>query len=62
MNVRVKYEEQDEQKSFEAAKCYATQNTAEEIKETIIRETKDKSNTVYFRRFYVKNELKAEFW
>ncbi|MEO5682186.1 MAG: PIG-L family deacetylase [Chitinophagaceae bacterium] len=62
LNLKLNYSDEDEQKSLEAAKCYITQNTIEEIKELIETVTKDKSNTKYFRRFYVVKGTKNEFW
>lgn len=62
LNARITYSEGDEIKSFEAAKCYVTQTTAEDIRELIETESADKTNTKYFRRFTVKKGIKNEFW
>ncbi len=62
LNLKVDYSDEDEQKSLEAAKCYITQNTIEEIKELTETVTKDKSTTKYFRRFDVAKGTKREFW
>lgn len=53
LDVKIGYTDEDEQKSFEAAKCYVTQTTPEEIDELVRRESSDKANTLYFRRFHV---------
>lgn len=62
LNLKIRYADEDERKMFEAAKCYTTQYTKEEIQELIDAETKNTSNTKYFRRFYVAKGTKAEFW
>jgi len=62
LNLKLDYSDEDEQKMLEAAKCYNTQYTMEEIKELIEDVKKDKSNTKYFRRFYVGKGTKKEFW
>jgi len=63
LNLKLNYSDEDEQKMLEAAKCYNTQYTIEETQELIETVTKDKSNTKYFRRFYVaKGRTKTEFW
>ncbi len=61
INVRISVSDEDEQKLIEAAKCYVTQTTQEEIKELIERKSKDKSNIKFFRRFYVNKGIKNEF-
>jgi LmbE family N-acetylglucosaminyl deacetylase len=58
LDVEISYSDEDEQKSFEASKCYITQTTTEEIKELIDRETKDTTNKVYFRKFHLPKESK----
>lgn len=60
-NVKVTYTAEDEQKAIEALKCYVTQYTPEEITEEAARKIKDRSNTIYFRRFVVKKGLKNDF-
>lgn len=62
INLKLNYSAEDEQKMLEAAKCYNTQYTAQEIQELIEDVTKDESNTKYFRRFYVIKGVKTEFW
>ena len=62
LNLKITYSDQDEQKMLEAAKCYKTQYTVEEIEELIATVTKDKSNTKYFRKFSVSKGMKTEFW
>ena len=61
VNVKIEYSDEDEQKSFEAAKCYVTQTTAEELKELIERKSADTKNTKYFRRFAVKKGMQNNF-
>jgi hypothetical protein len=62
INLQVIYSVEDEQKMIEAAKCYVTQFTPEEIKELTDQVTKNKANTKYFRRFIVSQKTAAEFW
>jgi LmbE family N-acetylglucosaminyl deacetylase len=62
INLKVVYSDQDEQRMVEAAKCYVTQFTPEEMKELIESVTKDKANTKFFRRFIVSQENRSEFW
>jgi LmbE family N-acetylglucosaminyl deacetylase len=61
MNVAITYSDEDEKKSFEAAKCYLTQTTPEEIKELIETESSEKTNTKFFRRFTVMKGTVSEF-
>lgn len=53
LDAKTGYTDEDEQKSFEAARCYATQSTPEEIDQLVRRESSDKANTLYFRRLHV---------
>ena len=62
LNLKVNYSNEDELKMVEAAKCYTTQYTVQEIQELIEDVTKDKSNTKYFRRFIVAKGTKKDFW
>lgn len=62
INLKVVYTDEDEQKMIEAAKCYVTQFTPEEIKELVDLVTKNKANTKYFRKFIVSKENRTEFW
>ena len=61
-NASVSYLDEDEQKSFEAAKCYKTQYTPDEIKELIEKKSAEKRNTKYFRRVSVKKGMKKELF
>lgn len=63
LDVEISYSEEDEKKSLEAEKCYVTQKTDEEIKELIELQTKDTTNKVPFRKFYLppKRKLKKTF-
>jgi LmbE family N-acetylglucosaminyl deacetylase len=62
INLKVVYSDEDERKMIEAGKCYLTQYTPEETKEMIDLVTKDKANTKYFRRFFVSQKTRTEFW
>lgn len=62
LNLNISYSDEDELKMFEAARCYVTQTTKEEIDELVDRESKNKTNTKYFRRFYTRRETRTEFW
>jgi LmbE family N-acetylglucosaminyl deacetylase len=62
INLKVAYSDEDEKKCFEAAKCYVSQFTQEEMKELIDGASKDKKNTKSFRRFFVGKETRTEFW
>jgi hypothetical protein len=61
MNVAVTYSGDEEKKNWGATKCHWSQFTEEEIKEMIELDTKDKSNTIYCRRFYVMKGMQKEF-
>lgn len=60
-NVKVMFTPEDEKKAIEALNCYVTQYTAEELKEEAANKLKDKSNTIYFRKFVIKKGLKNDF-
>ena len=62
INLKVVYSDEDEEKMIEAAKCYVTQVTPDEIKELTDMVTKDKANTKYFRKFIVSQKTRTEFW
>ncbi|MBL7833082.1 MAG: PIG-L family deacetylase [Cyclobacteriaceae bacterium] len=62
INLKVVFSDEDGQKMIEAAKCYVTQFTPEEISELVETASKNKSNTKYFRKFVVTNKTQAEFW
>ncbi|WP_373494168.1 PIG-L deacetylase family protein [Aquiflexum sp.] len=62
INLKVVYSDGDEQKMIEAAKCYVTQFTPDEINELIDLATKDKANTKYFRWFAISLKNRTEFW
>lgn len=62
-NVKISYSDQDEQKLFEAAKCYVTQTTPEEINDLVEIQSRDKTNIKFFRKFTVnKKKPRNEFW
>jgi LmbE family N-acetylglucosaminyl deacetylase len=54
LDAVVRYTDEDERRSLDAARCYVTQTTAEEIEELVTRETADSSNVAYFRRLQVR--------
>ena len=60
-NVKVEYTQEEENKALEIMPCYATQYTPDEIKEDYQKKIKDKSNTIYFRRFVVKKGMQTGF-
>lgn len=60
VNVKISYSDADEEKSIEAAKCYVTQTTPEEIQELVDRKSKT-PNFKYFRRFSTRKDLKNDF-
>ena len=61
INIAISFSEEDEMKSFEAAKCYVTQFKKEEIDRLIHDESADKTNIKYFRRFTISKGIKNEF-
>ena len=61
LNVAITYTEEDETKSFEAAKCYVSQFEPEEIKNLIDDEVANKTNTKFFRQFSTLKVMKNEF-
>ena len=61
LNLRVDYSDEDEKKMFEAAKCYVTQFTPEEVRELIESESSNRVNVKFFRRFSVFKGMEKEF-
>lgn len=63
LDVEINFSDEDEKKSFEAAKCYVSQQTSDEIKEAIEQQTKDTENKIAFRKFYLpsKRKIKTRF-
>jgi LmbE family N-acetylglucosaminyl deacetylase len=53
IDAQINYTDLDEAKSFEAAKCYVSQFTPDEIEEAISILSEDKSNTLFFRQFTI---------
>jgi len=53
LDLKIGYTDEDEKKSFEAARCYATQATPQEIEDLVRRETADKLNAIHFRKLLV---------
>ena len=64
MNVKISFSDEDEKKVVEAARCYVSQASSEQVKALSESITKDKSNRKYFRKFYVTKgqRVKSEFW
>lgn len=62
MNLAISYTDEDERKMFEAAKCYVSQMTKEEVDDLIELASKNKSNTKYFRRFSAARGTRQDFW
>ena len=60
-NVKIDYSDEDELKGLEALKCYVTQFTADEMKDDYEKKTKDKTNTMHFRRFVITKGLQNRF-
>lgn len=61
LNLRVHYSDEDEKKMFEAAKCYVTQFTPEEVRELIESESSNRANIKFFRRFSVSKGMEKDF-
>jgi LmbE family N-acetylglucosaminyl deacetylase len=62
LNLAITYTDEDEKRMFEAAKCYVSQSTPEEVAELIETESKESTNTKYFRRFIIEKGIRREFW
>lgn len=60
LNVKINYTRSDEEKLFEALKCYVTGFTKKDIDEIIQLETK-REDLLYFRKFVVTKERQTEF-
>ncbi|KYP13403.1 PIG-L family deacetylase [Flavihumibacter sp. CACIAM 22H1] len=60
-NVKISYTAEDVKKAIVALRCYVTQYTQEEMNEEAARKLKDRSNSIYFRRFVVMKGLKQDF-
>jgi Uncharacterized proteins, LmbE homologs len=56
IDVSIKYNAADNARYMEAAKCYVSQFTSEEIAETIELAKGDKKMTAHFRRFALSNK------
>jgi hypothetical protein len=61
LNVSINYTDEDEQKNQAATRCHWSQFTPEDLIEFKAIDTKDKSNTIYFRRFVVRRGLQNGF-
>jgi LmbE family N-acetylglucosaminyl deacetylase len=59
LDLKVGYTDEDEEKSFDAARCYATQTTPQEIAELIRGKRADKLNATRFRKLHVRSRQKA---
>ncbi len=62
INVRVRYTKEDEDQAARALRCHRSQFTDAEFDEMIETESKDTSNTMYFRRFVVAKGVREGFW
>ncbi|MGH7336005.1 MAG: PIG-L deacetylase family protein, partial [Myxococcota bacterium] len=51
LSVKATHTDADERKSFEAARCYASQTKAEEIEALVRDVSADRTSTYFFRRF-----------
>lgn len=60
-NVKIEYNQGEENKALEMMTCYVTQYTPEELKEDRQKKIGDKSNSIYFRRFVVKKGVRNGF-
>lgn len=61
LNVAITFTEAEEAQAHEALKCDWSQLTDKEIQEWIEYDAKDKTNTIYFRRFVVMKGMKNNF-
>lgn len=60
-NVKISYSQEEENKALEIMPCYKTQYLPEELVEDKEKKIKDVSNTVHFRKFYVKKGMQNGF-
>ncbi|MBB1284568.1 PIG-L family deacetylase [Flavisolibacter sp. BT320] len=60
-NVKQTYTQAQEDKALQIMPCYATQYTTEEIGDDRKKKLADKGNTIYFRRFVVKQGAQEGF-
>lgn len=60
-NVKISFTDEEELQYFEALRCYQSQYTKAELDQFIAEDSKDKSNTIFFRKLAVANGLKSEF-
>lgn len=61
INVAITFTDEEEQMNWKALKCHWSQFTEKELQEWFDLDTKDKANTLYFRRFAVKKGMQTEF-
>jgi hypothetical protein len=59
--VKIPYSEEDEQRYFEAIRCYQSQYSKSELDDWINTEQLDTTNTRYFRKFEVAKGKKGDF-
>jgi LmbE family N-acetylglucosaminyl deacetylase len=62
VNVRVRYAQAEEDAALGMMPCYATQYTAEELREDRARKLADSSNVLQFRRFATSPGRGESFW
>ena len=61
LNVAIAFSEEDEKANQRAIQCHWSQFTSQEIKDGFDADTKDKTNTLYFRRFTVTKGINKDF-
>ena len=61
LNVKIEYTQEAEDKALEIMPCYATQYTAEELKEDRQKKLADRSNAIHFRKFAVGEGVRDGF-
>lgn len=62
LNVAITFSAEDEKANQHALRCHWSQLPEEEIQEWIANDEKDKTNTLYFRKFVVVKGLRKEFY
>jgi N-acetylglucosamine malate deacetylase 2 len=61
LNVEVHYSDEEEQQYFDALRCHWSQYSEAEVKTMTEEDTRDKTNTIYFRRFAVAKGRATDF-
>ena len=60
-NVQIKYDKEDQSKTFKSLECYKSQMTKDDIDKWIQAEKKDTTYTNYFRQLITDTEVRTEF-